>query len=369
MKIVLFFFFLLSIPNFSLALNVDEKLTIRFLRLSSTKKTVLVNRGLEDGLAVGDHAKFFVTTGVIARGLVVKVSPSRSIWSLYRVVTPEALITDRMANIKISSPVKLTNDPSKSVYGDDISLQIPDTIPLAAGADDLNEEDILSEEPEQEDLAFIQEDVSTEKSSKSSESSKKSLEIFTLANYNLLGSSSDLIKNNSTEEADSYINFSLGLEKYFNSNGLLNDISLTGIVRMGTQEIKLFSGSTSQGESSTSSLEYGMGLNYHFFRSPRNLNNIIGFVAFNGGMGTVIDSFTASTTSSTTSRETAENNGTLTFFSLGTGIKYFLSQTLGFRIVVDYYTRSEQYNFENTDNNYTRKTSGPRVSSGFSYHF
>ena len=64
---------------------------------------------------MGDHAKFFVTSGVIARGVVEKVSPSRSVWSLYRIVDPAEIIDGKVLNLKIASPVKITEDPSKSV--------------------------------------------------------------------------------------------------------------------------------------------------------------------------------------------------------------------------------------------------------------
>ena len=64
-QVIFLFIFLFSSTLF--ALEVDEKLTLRFLRASSSKKTILINRGLEDGFAEGDHAKFYIDSGVIAR--------------------------------------------------------------------------------------------------------------------------------------------------------------------------------------------------------------------------------------------------------------------------------------------------------------
>src|SRR4051812_7385275 len=84
------------------ALAVDEKLPLRILKSSDSKKTVLINRGIEDGLVVGDHAKFFLTTGVVGRGVVIKASPSRSVWSLYRVISPTELVADKVMNLKIT---------------------------------------------------------------------------------------------------------------------------------------------------------------------------------------------------------------------------------------------------------------------------
>ena len=52
----------------SYALEIDEKLTLRIVKTSDTKKTVLINRGQEDGLAKGDHAKFYLSVGCRTRG-------------------------------------------------------------------------------------------------------------------------------------------------------------------------------------------------------------------------------------------------------------------------------------------------------------
>ena len=107
--------FIFIFSHMIFALEIDEKLSIRFLKVSNSKKTILINRGSEDGLAIGDHAKFFITTGVIARGVVEKVSPSRSIWSLYRVVDSVEITDGKVLNLKIASPVKITDDSTKLV--------------------------------------------------------------------------------------------------------------------------------------------------------------------------------------------------------------------------------------------------------------
>ena len=115
MKALICFTFILMVVGKSFALEVDEKLTFRILSTSSTKKTLLMNRGLEDGLAVGDHAKFFLTTGVIARAVIVKASPSRSIWSIYRLIDETQIVPDKVLNLKIATPVKVTEDSTKSL--------------------------------------------------------------------------------------------------------------------------------------------------------------------------------------------------------------------------------------------------------------
>ena len=55
---------------------MDETLTFRILKLSKTKRTLLANRGTDDGLEIDNHAKFYLTsTGVVARAVVRKISP------------------------------------------------------------------------------------------------------------------------------------------------------------------------------------------------------------------------------------------------------------------------------------------------------
>ncbi len=113
--IALLFLSLLLWSTSSFPLAMDQKLSVRVISFSNSKKTILVNRGLKDGLVVGDHAEFFITTVVVARGVVVKASPSRSIWSIYRLVNPQEIENDKVVNLKILIPVKLTEAPAKDL--------------------------------------------------------------------------------------------------------------------------------------------------------------------------------------------------------------------------------------------------------------
>jgi hypothetical protein len=113
------FFALAIILLFSLsaqALENDKRLVVRLLGLSSSKKTILINRGREEGIKIGDHAKFSnPVNGYFARGTVSRVSPTRSVWSLYRIIKPEALVENTVVTLKAASPVKLTRDESKAL--------------------------------------------------------------------------------------------------------------------------------------------------------------------------------------------------------------------------------------------------------------
>ena len=276
-SIMLFLF--LGLPYGIEGLEIDEKLTFRFLRLSSTKKTALLDRGLEDGLAVGDHAKFFVTKGVFARGVAIRVSPTRSVWSIYKILDPNVLVVDELLNLKITTPVKLTNDPSKSAFPDNVPLvQQAAPPPLPQGETDLPVSTFPVEEPqpEPEQLEMPQEEQQVEmpqeeepedlsglldsndstnmEESASDTLQNRSWELFGQFNYNLFEVTTDLGRDDSVDSAETSTGFSVGVEKYFSDMyHLLNNLSLAGIFRMGNQNSTFTSGI----QSSLATLEYG----------------------------------------------------------------------------------------------------------------
>lgn len=116
MRFFVFFSLLILISSqaFS-ALKEDTKFVARILGVSDTRKTLLVNRGKENGITEDIHAKISLPTGMIARAVVVKVSPSRSVWSVYRFFDKNKLEAQTVATFKVSSPVQLTTDESKSL--------------------------------------------------------------------------------------------------------------------------------------------------------------------------------------------------------------------------------------------------------------
>jgi hypothetical protein len=366
------------------ALEIDEKLTLRFLKVSNSKKTVLINRGAEDGLAVGDHAKFFITSGVIARGLVEKFSPSRSIWSLYRVVEPTEITDGKVLNLKIASPVKITDDPSKSMKDE----------PIPGGSDKMGMNDGAVEEgaaskineDEQKELegmgleesakpAKKETPAKSNKSNKSKESKEVSImedapirggantsknwEVWGTLYLNALSGTVDngttTTTATSTETKSSSVDLSAGIERYFlASDSFLKNTSLTIFVHKRTLE----SGSTAK--LSIDWFEYGGGVNYHFYNSAATTNNIIGFGGVNIGAG-------SATISATNNSVLDSIKGTNTFFSVGVGAKYVLTNGFGVRALFDYYSSNESYTVDTVTS--TRKLSGPRVLFGISYRF
>ena len=71
----------------------------------------------------------------------------------------------------------------------------------------------------------------------------------------------------------------------------------------------------------------------------------------------------------------ATTEGTNSFFSLGIGAKYVLSNGFGVRGILDYYSSNEEFEFESTTTGtavtttQTRTLSGPRIQFGLSYRF
>ena len=365
MKKYLIIFILTIFSSSHYALEIDEKLTSRFLKVSNSRKTVLINRGLEDGLVVGDHAKFFLTTGVIARGVVVKASPTRSIWAVYRVVQPDTIYPDRVVNIKIAKPLKLTDDPTKS-FKDQGMQPGSETMTLVRGDQNMlrAREQELSDD-ERQDIASMgaipmgsrlyEEEMGLHRG--------KTLEIFGLLHFNSLSSSIDQGDNGTFTGQMAKMDFSAGLEKYFESGGgFLRNLSLSLFFHSGNNTTTSVQGQQLQ----SSIFEYGLGASYHFMSPALSYNRVIGFVNGGFGIGSVKD--TVSVESSSVSAEETLN-GSSNFLSLGFGFKYYSKSGFGGRTFIDYYRRSESYNFEETDQTYTKISAGPRVQFGLSYRW
>jgi hypothetical protein len=371
------------------ALEIDEKLTLRFLKVSSTKKTVLINRGGEDGLVVGDHAKFFITAGVVARGVSEKVSPSRSVWSLYRIVDPAEIVEDKVLNLKIASPVKITEDPSKSlkeevIPGGEETMNVAGNNENKEGSS--NQEIVVSDEDKDElkGMGLDEEEAPVkpapsvktkgkkkstpkemleEKAPAASYNNSKTWEAWGTMYFNALTgtyeSDDETTSTQSTSASSESVDFSVGVEKYLmNFDGFLKELSVGAFVHKRSVE----SGDTLK--SKTAWLEYGAALNYHFYNSSASINKLVGFASLSAGVGS--GTIESKTEVNGVGDETA-TEGSSSFFSLGVGAKYVLNNGFGIRAIIDYYSSSETYEYETY--NVTRALAGPRVNFGLSYRF
>ncbi|MCF8058513.1 MAG: hypothetical protein K9K67_04400 [Bacteriovoracaceae bacterium] len=352
------------------ALELDEKLTTRFLKVSRTKKTVLLNRGLEDGIVVGDHAKFFLTTGVIARGSVVKASPTRSIWSIYRIINDSRMIPDSVVNIKITSPLNTTTDPSRSLYDESNATMTAGTEVMTLRGDSrgtaparvrgigLNDD----EKRELDSLGTV-DMAGFPVVEGPGLTPDKTLEAYGLIHFNSLSSSVDEGDAGSFVGQDANIDFSLGLEKYFNNpNSFLSKVSFFALFHSSSNSI-----TSAQGQQTTTSVtEYGVGAHFHYIAPALSYNRLIGFAGVSLGVGSVTDTIDVLSNNSAQTSNTLD--GSSSFLSLATGIKYYTRQGFGARAMIDFYRRSESYQFDDTDS-FTKVVSGPRLLLGLSYRF
>lgn len=342
-------FTVLLLSTATFALEIDEKLTLRLLDVSQSKKTVLINRGIEDGLVVGDHAKFFKTTGVTARGVVIKVAPTRSIWSLYRIIEADTIVKNRVLSLKISAPVKVTNDPSRAIREEEVTST---GIAVAEGADDLPKD--LSKS-EQDDLSSLSEDSSDSKSVSKGGINKDSLwQVFGHLSYNMMTST---VTEGSTEGTGNTTTIlgGAGVEKYFSGEGSFMDkLSLYVFAETtvsASHDVETFDAS--------SITLYGGGLSFHLINSPLSYGKFIPYVTINGGIG-----------QATTTYSDVAANGGVNFWNVGGGLKYNLKNGFGIRGAALYSSRGETYNFEGGSiDQLTINHTGFGANVGLSYRF
>jgi hypothetical protein len=351
---------ILIFSSIASALEVDEKLTLRVLRTSSSKKTMLINRGQEDGLAEGDHAKFYLSSGIVARGTLVKISPTRSIWAVYRLVDNEAIALDKVMNMKISTPVKLTKDRSKMLSPENEAEGAQ--IALAAGAEDLPKE--LNDDDKQELSAIGGLAPAISISDTPGLSKERTLEIWGLIHFNGASSSTDRGADGSTTGSTATLDFSIGFEKYFSDpQTWYHRFSIFGLYHVSNKEGQSLEGT----QLSLTTNEFGAGVNWHFLSNAQAYSRPIGFLTYSMGVGSSEEVITVSTASGT--QDPQPFSGSSTFYSLGVGFKYYLSNGFGLRTLLDYYNRTEKYTVDGADSDFSKTTSGPRIQVGLAFRW
>ncbi|AYF44476.1 hypothetical protein BALOs_1475 [Halobacteriovorax sp. BALOs_7] len=326
------------------ALDIDEKLTFRILQTSDTKKTILVNRGLEDGLVVGDHAKLFITTGVFARGVVIRATPSRSVWSIYRIVKPNEIHVDKVANLKISSPVKLTEDRTKSLQAATSGRQMGEPVDVQRQRNSSRTQ-VVQDTPrasydEQSELDAIKttgfaSDQSIERRTPSKILSDKNMAFNISAGLNMLSGTYDNV-GDATDAEISAIGLNGEFEYFFaKSDSFLQKFSLKAT-------LGYYSGETGIAGSTATSIDFGGAVDFHF-TNPLATNRITPYLEAGFGLSlATLDAIPQSSGSSVT--ESLSGSGTYMF--AGAGAKYTMDSGFGFYAKGDYFSTSSTFSIE-----------------------
>jgi len=357
MKMIWLFLFF---PLLSFALEVDEKLTIRILKTSESKKTVMVNRGTEDGLVEGDHAKFIVTAGIVARSVCVKVSPTRSVWSVYRLVNADFIVNDSVMTLKITPAVKITKDESQALVQEDTPSNVSGDpaklgIPLAEGAQDLNltddkmsSADLKALEDSQTPLTIVE----------------KNIEIYGVLNISgLTANSKTNVGDQSFNNSQSFHQIGLGVEYYpKNEREWFSSFSILGEFTIQKQDSQAYNGASATNDLN----EFGVGLNWHPTKLPSLVNEFIPYLHAAINYGAVRSTYKAGTNPGIPE---LSSSGATSGFSIGGGYKFFTHKGFGARFVADYYFRSEVYQEDDLANSHNKKVGGPRLLVALSYRF
>lgn len=348
------------------ALEIDEKLTMRIVKTSQSRKTILINRGVEDGLVKGDHAKFFLSIGVVARGVVVKLAPTRSVWSIYRLVNAEYLKDNQVMKLKITAPVKITKDDSKALVADDTPKSVMSGdprdlgIPLADGANDLDEAEMMGEQGGEGGAAAGAVSASMLESTSLRERSK---EMFATAFYSGLGAKASP-DNGGAEFAGeaSTILFNLGGE-FYTKNEKKWQARFSLVVQYSILNTSIIS---NEGDSVTEKTsEYGGGFHWYPFTRPSRTYKLVPYARFVMLLGSVNTSYNPGASGGSS----YSVGGSSMAYAFGGGYKYYLHNGFGARAEFEFYSRSDSFAADQNGTKWITSKSGPRVTFGFSYRW
>jgi hypothetical protein len=340
-----------------LALEIDEKLTLRIVKTSVSKKTILVNRGIEDGLIKGDHAKFFVSAGVIGRGVCIKLSPTRSVWSVYRVVNADFLRDEQVLKLKITPAVKITKDDSRMLVSDDVPNVTKDPrdlgIPLAEGAEDLP----LNATGSQRQM--------TEWDNQNISLLSKNLEVFGLFSYSSARekTSPNNTGDDYTQDVSSFM-LRTGLEWYFaNENLWYHRFSFIGTFEINRNGVMSHAGAFVKEESSL----FGIGANMYPLTMPSKTYSIIPYLQYLLQFGSTNSTYKSGNENQGAATDTLD--GSIISHNFGAGFKFYTARGYGARLIFAYEMRGDQYGNDSLDVSWLKTRVGPKVQFGMSYRF
>ncbi len=357
-------FFALLAAAFSLnafSLEVDEKLTVRILKTSETRKTLMVNRGTEDGLVEGDHARFLVTAGIVARAVCIKVAPTRSVWSVYRLVNADFLVNDSVMTIKITPPVKITKDESQALVQDDTPTKLPADpqavgIPLAEGAQDITGDlNGVNENISDGDLRGLEDVTIVE----------RNFEVYSFLNISGLSALTKAdVDDKKYSNSQSSHHIGLGGELYSRrEREWYSRFTLLGAISFMRTNAQSYNGYSATNDIT----EFSVGTNWHPGKMPSATYQFIPFIHLTLNVGSVRSSVSSGLSRPSDPDRSA--NGSTSGFALGFGYKFYTKEGWGARALIDYYARNEKFRRDEDDNSFDRTVAGPRFMMGISYRW
>ncbi len=342
------------------SLEVDEKLTVRILKSSDSRKTLMINRGTEDGLVEGDHARFLVTAGIVARAVCIKVAPTRSVWSVYRLVNADFIVNDSVMTIKITPPVKITKDESQALVQEDTPTKLPSDpaavgIPLAEGAMDLNQASGVEENISDGDLRGLEDVTIVE----------RNIEVFSFLNVSGLSAVTKAdVGDEKFSNSQSSHHIGLGGELYSRrEREWYSRFSLLASVNFMRTNAQSYNGYSATNDIT----EFTFGTNWHPGKMPSATYQFIPFVNLSINIGSVRSSVSSGLTRPTDEDQSA--NGATSGFAVGFGYKFYTKEGFGARAIVDYYARNEKFDRDEAGNTFDRTVAGPRFLMGISYRW
>jgi hypothetical protein len=361
-KLIFIILFLFSFQ--AMALEIDEKLTVRVLKTSESRKTILINRGTEDGLTEGEHAKFYVTAGVVARAACVRISPTRSVWAVYRLVNADLIVNDAVMTLRTTPAVKVTMDESKTLVKEDqpsnIGMGDPAAlgIPLADGANDLNPEGSASGSESAELKAMLEAAGPTS-------IAERNKEVFLALMVSSLSSKTETDTGTNTfTGSQAFYNIMAGFEYYSQrEKEWYSKFSLVGSASLIKESSSSFQGSQSENNIT----ELSAGVNWHPGNLPSMTNSWIPYINLSANFSMISSSYTPGLENPTGDQITANGNGQ--GFAVGGGFKYYLSGGFGARVWADYYIRNEIYKESDSTPAFNKSVSGPRIFLSLAYRF
>lgn len=360
MRYTLIFSLLVSSSLF--ALEIDETFTGRILKTSSSKKTILLNRGSSDQLNMGMHAKFSTDTSVVARGVVVELTEARSVWSLYRLATPDLVESDVVLNVKIAEPVKLTSDESKSIVRESAMKDLKPNRDekLSLPLDDIEGDipiDLLGATVSTSDKAFANPTV---------ELSNYPRELMSRISLQALSSKTSSSSNSYSGRAEMN-NFMLGMEFYFtNKESWYAHFSVMPYFQYQFESMLSYEGSAVDSRL----MELGISLQYYFV-NPNMVNKFSPFVSGYYAVGTIEDSYASGVRAQGNGADASTVEGDSSSYGVALGVKYFFENRLVVQTLLDYYFRTDEFASDAMTSNsmWTREVSGPRMQLGLGYRF